>query len=62
MGKLGVFGKAEESSESTGLQRMVPGSYRGGIKPKAQLASYKLAWLPYSMARAILLALRIQLR
>lgn len=54
-----VFGKAVES---TGPQRVITGGYRGRIKPEARLALHKLTWLSYSMARAVLLTPRIQLR
>lgn len=57
-----VFGEVVESSESTGLQRVITGGYGGRIKPEAQLALHELTWLSYRMARAVLLTPRIQLR
>lgn len=60
--KLGVHGTGVESSKGTGLWKMIPGGYRGTVQLETQLALYNLAWFPYSMARAVLLALRIQLR
>lgn len=62
MAKLSVRGTGAEASGSTGLWKMTPGGYRGTIEPETQLALYNVVWLPYGMARPILLALRIQLR
>lgn len=48
-----MFGKAAEFSESTGLLKMIPGHYRGRIKPETQLALHQvgLASLQYGEGR-----------